>query len=230
MLMKLPPLFSRLPLLARLGRVLAAAAVAAAATSSPQPAAADQVRQLVYRVVHATYGDIGTYRNLIETAGDRTTVKTTVHLKVTVLGMVLHQEDAERTEQWQNNRLISFHGVTNRGGKPLVIDGEAKGDKFVITSPLGTFAAPASVQPANPWSANCLRSTAMMRVDTGRVESVTVSGGQPATVDINGADLAVREYQIGGRETFKIWIDRQGTPVKFSVDDKSGEVDFEILR
>jgi hypothetical protein len=65
-------------------------------------AASDTARQLHYRVHHPVFGDIGTYNNTIETTGDITTVLTSVHLKVAALGVVLHREDAERTERMES--------------------------------------------------------------------------------------------------------------------------------
>jgi len=96
----------------------------------------------------------------------------------------------------------------------------------VIMSPLGTLTAPATVQPANPWSAKCLTSTTMMRVDNGEIERVRVSGGSETTVAIGGATIPARRYNIDGATRYKIWIDRRDIPVMFVVDDDSGEVTF----
>ena len=205
----------------------AAGVIAAGAWSGP---AAAQSRQMVYKVEHSTYGDIGTYSNVVTTSGETTTVKTNVHLAVKVLGVVMHREDDERTEEWKNNRLVSFHGVTDKNGNTVVVNGEAKDNQFIITTPSGTYAAPASVHPANPWSAAALQSTTMMQVDTGKVDPVKVLGGKDTTVDVNGAKVPVREYQVDGAKKSKIWIDKQGVPVKFSVDDDSGEVYFTLMR
>lgn len=232
LLMKLRTAFRRNPPIAYLlSRFCAIAGlVAIVLAGAAAPVAAQTVRQLAYRVVHATYGNIGTYLNVIENSGDQTTVKTTVHLKVSMLGIVMHREDAQRTEQWKDNRLISFHGVTDTNGKTVVLNGQAQGDKFVIHSPLGTIVAPASVRPANPWSANCLQSTAMMRVDSGRIEAVKVGGGEPTTIQLDGTRIPVREYQIVGSETYNVWFDQQGVPVKFSVDGPHGKVTFSLER
>jgi Domain of unknown function (DUF6134) len=217
-----------------LGRRLSSAVfgvVAAAAVAAwPCGASAQTVRDMVYKVVHATYGDIGTYANQVITSGDTTTVKTTVHLAVKVLGIVMHRENDERTEQWRNHRLVAFHSVTDKNGTTVVVDGRADGDKFLITSPRGTFTAPATVQPANPWSLACLRSTTMMRVDTGKVEPVRVLGGQAATVNVDGTSVATREYQIDSGQKYRIWFNQQGIPVKFTVDDDSGKVTFSLIR
>src|SRR5580700_2770017 len=92
-------------------RRLALLALIAAGAAQPHPAYAD-TRQLVYDVKHSVFGDIGTYTNQIEQSGAIITVKTTAHFLVKALGVGLHREDATRTEQWQGDRLIFFHGVT----------------------------------------------------------------------------------------------------------------------
>ena len=92
--------------------------------------------QLTYRVTHSTFGNIGTYINTIEpSASGTTTVQTRAHFEVKMLGVTLHREDAQRTERWQGNRLVSFNGVTNKGSGATVLKGEARGNSFVISSP-----------------------------------------------------------------------------------------------
>jgi hypothetical protein len=207
--------------------MLAALAVAGLA---PGHAAAQATRNMVYKVTHSTYGDIGTYSNLVQTSGDTTTVTTTVHLAVKVLGIVMHREDDQRTEEWKNNRLVAFHGVTDKNGDKIVVNGKAHDDSFVITTPSGTYAAPASVHPANPWSMASLQSTTMMQVDTGKVNPVKVLGGGETTVDVNGTKVAAREYQIDGGRRSLVWVDQQGVPVKFTVEDDTGVVSFTLVR
>lgn len=210
--------------------VIIAAMAAVASAGWPLGASAQNVRDMVYKVVHATYGDIGTYANQVITSGDTTTVRTTVHLAVRVLGIVMHRENDQRTEQWKNHRLIAYHSVTDKNGTTIVVDGRAQGDNFVITSPRGTFTAPASVQPANPWSLACLRSTTMMRVDTGRIEPARVVGGQATMVNVDGASVPAHEYQIDSGQKYRIWFNQQGVPVKFTVDDSSGKITFSLIR
>jgi hypothetical protein len=185
--------------------------------------------QLTYQVTHSTYGNIGTYSNAIEPGvGGATTVQTQAHIAVKVLGVTLHREDAQRTERWQGNRLISFAGVTNKGGAPVVVRGEARGDNFVINSPQGTVTAPATVHPANPWSANFLSSNTMMRPDSGKLERVRVSGGGEVMVEIDGRPVRARRYEVTGESRYAVWIDDQGVPIKFAADDGGGEVTFTL--
>ena len=193
-------------------------------------AASDTSRQFHYRAHHSVFGDIGTYSNTVETAGDITTVLTSVHLKVAAIGVVLHREDAERTERWKAGRLVYFRGVTTTNEQVVEVKGEARGDTFSIISPFGNVTAPATVLPSNPSSANLLRSTTIMRTDTGKIEQVHISAGEPAFVNIGGTDIWARKYQIDGSIPYKIWIDQQNIPVMFTVDDDSGEVSFTLAK
>ena len=185
---------------------------------------------LVYDVKHSVFGDIGTYTNQIETSGAVTTVKTAAHFLVKALGVGLHREDAQRVEQWQGGRLTYFHGVTVKNGDTVEVSGKADGNNFVITSPLGTINAPATIKPANPWSAKSVDSTTMMRVDNGKVEQVRVSGGGETNVTINGVSVPAKEYDVSGATHYKIWIDKRDIPVMFTVDDDSGQVTFTLKK
>jgi hypothetical protein len=198
--------------------------------ASGGPAASASAEQLRYRVRHSVYGNIGTYTNIVQSVGDVTTVRTSVHLVVKMLGVGLHHEDAERTERWHGDRLISFIGTTKKNADIIEVRGEASGNDFVIKSPLGTTTAPATVQPSNPWSAKCLNSTTMMRVDNGEIERVRVSGGSETAVAINGATVPARQYQIDGATRYRVWIDQHDIPLMFAVDDDSGEVTFTLER
>jgi hypothetical protein len=209
---------------------LALAVVLLLSLSSGAARAMAESRQLTYDVKHSVFGDIGTYSNTIDTSGTTTTVKTTAHFLVKALGVGLHREDANRVEQWQGDRLVFFHGVTVKNGETTEIKGQASGNNFVISSPLGTITAPASVRPANPWSTRSVDSNEMMRVDSGKVENVKVTSGGETNVNIDGASTAAKEYDVTGSTKYKIWFDKAGVPVMFVVDDDSGQVTFTLKK
>ena len=214
----------------RAGAVLLAVLVAIAGEIATiiGPAEAAAPMQLTYRVTHSTFGNIGTYTNTIEPAAGGVTVQTRAHFQVKVLGVNLYNEDAQRTERWQNNRLVSFNGVTSKGNDSTVVRGEARGNNFVINTPHGTITAPATVHPANPWSANFLNSNTMMRPDDGRLEPVRISAGEPTVIDLDGRPVRARKYEVVGTTRYDIWLDSQGVPVMFVVADNSGTVTFTL--
>jgi hypothetical protein len=199
--------------------------VAAAGTSAGETPA-----QLVYRVSHSTFGEIGSYANTIQPTRDGVTVQTRVNFEVSMLGVRMYRENAERTEQWQGDRLVSFHGVTDKGKGPVEVKGEARGDSFVISSSQGIVTAPASVHPANPWSANFLRSNTMMRPDSGRIEQVRIGSGRETVVKIDGASIPAVKFEIDGSTRYTVWLDGRGVPVMFVADDDTGKVTFTLAK
>src|SRR5258708_12769919 len=60
----------------------------------PVPAAAAAPLTLEYRVKHPTYGDIGSYTNIIERSGDSVRVQTVVRIAVKVFGATPYRADA----------------------------------------------------------------------------------------------------------------------------------------
>jgi hypothetical protein len=209
-------------------RWAAAAAMFMLPATAGTAAAATTPMQLTYRVTHSVYGNIGTYTNRIEPSAGGTTVQTQAHFQVKLLGVNMYREDAQRTERWQGNRLISFNGVTSKGSESTVVKGEARGNSFVISSPQGTITAPATVHPANPWSPNFLASSTMMRPDSGKIERVSVSGGQQTVVDLDGKPVRAEKYEVNGAARYGVWLDSRGVPVMFVVDDDSGKVTFTL--
>src|SRR5215510_856381 len=158
-------------LLIRICRLLPVLAVCVMAWASPASAAH---QKLVYEVRHATYGSIGTYTNSVDTNGNQTTVTTEGRIRVSILGIVLYRQDFDRVERWVGERLMSFEGLTNTNGRATEVTGKAEGDSFAISSPIGTFMAPAMVKLANPWSETSLKGETMMTPDRGQIEDIKV--------------------------------------------------------
>lgn len=202
------------------------AGLAASAAILWMPARAAETVYL-YHIEHPTYGDIGTYKNTVETDGDRTEVRTELHVAVKILGMVMHREDAVRTESWQGDRLVRFDGTTTTNGKELKIHGEAKGDQFVMTTPDGVFATAANVHPSNPWSSRVLFGTDMMLTPkNGHVEKVSISSVPLAPVTFDGKQFMLKRYDIMGNVHQVVWLDQKDVPVAFRTVDSGTNVDF----
>jgi len=203
-----------------------ASAVAARALCGSATAAAP--RFLRYTATHSFYGEIGSYSNAIEQSADMTVVRNEVHLLVSVFGIIVHREDAQRTEHWRQSRLVAFQGVTTVNGKALKITGTASEQGFNITTPGGTTIAPTDIRPSNPWSAGFLSSQTLLRTDTGTVEQVQISAPTSAIVTINRARVATRAYEVTATPAYKVWLDPLDIPVMFSVTDDSGLVTFTL--
>jgi Family of unknown function (DUF6134) len=197
--------------------VVRAAALYAALAMSPASAVAS-TQILDYEVDHPWLGKIGTYVNAIVRQGPRTTVTSSLRVVASILGIVVHRQYADRIELWQDGRIVYFDGVTTVNGKAFPVHGEAQGSTFVVTSPDGAAIAPADVYPNNPWSCAFVHGTTIFAVNTGTVEPGQVTGGEPATLDIDGKSLWTRHYRVESARTHaNVWLNQQCVPVRMDV-------------
>lgn len=198
------------------GALLLGAPIAAAAASE----------SFEYRVFHPTYGEIGTYTNVVDRHGEETEVRTTVNIRVRILGIVVYRQDAQRTEHWQGEKLLAFDGVTVTNGDRLEVHGAQGNEGFVIHGPAGTVVAPGTVHPSNPWSAMVLDAKVMMSARTGKVSEVHITGGEVRPVSIHGTTLRLHQYEIQTNQRHFVWLADDGVPVAFRTDEDGTMIDF----
>ena len=199
----------------------------AAALAAPAAAAGESYE---YRVIHPTYGDIGTYTNLVQRVGDDTQVTSNLRIAVRVLGIVIYRQEARRSEHWRGQRLVSFDSVTVTNGDAMTVHGEARDGGFAITGPTGTVMAPADIHPSNPWSPMVLNSHVMMSTRTGQVLPVHVSGGETEPVALAGTTLRLHQYKIVSDKQQFVWFDDSGTPIAFRTAEHGTPIDFVLQR
>lgn len=210
-------------MMARAPIVLACAVLGAALAAGPARAAREVY---AYRVIHPSYGEIGTYTNIVDRSGDDTDVRTELKVAVRKIGIVVYRQEARRAEHWRNDRLVSFEGVTITNGNTLEVHGEARAGGFAITTSSGTVMAPGNVHPSNPWSAMVLHTDYMMSTKTGRLVHVRVSGGEERAVALAGSTRRLHQYEIVGDKHQFVWLDERGTPVAFRTEEDGALVDF----
>lgn len=179
-----------------------------------------------YEVEHPTFGHIGTYTNVIDQSGDRTHVETVLHVAVRLLGIVVYRQNATRSEDWHNGRLVAFHGVTTTNGVSVEISGQARGNAFAITTPDGTILAPADVRTSNPWSPRFLNAHVVMSTKSGRIETVHISGGNWTAVMFDGQARLLHQYQIDGQKRGVVWLDDRGVPIAFKVWENGSPIEI----
>ena len=212
-------------------RIALVCAVICGAITALAPVSAKAGRQIFeYRIQHPTYGNIGTYTNIVDRIGDRVEVITELHVAVKILGITVFRQEAERTERWQGNRMIAFHSVTTTNGDALQVDGEAQGNNFVITSPSGVADAPANTHPTNPWSPLVFESNMMMSTKTGEFWQANVVDSGQDDVNVGGQTQNLHRFDIYGRKHDIVWVDANGVTVAFEVAQDSKPVDFQLTR
>jgi len=213
--------------MAGLGCAARAALIGVAILTVPSGLARAATLVLQYQVEHPTYGNIGTYINTVVRDGDRTEVRTEVHIAVRVLGIRLFHQDANRTEDWQNGRLVGFKSGTDDNGKQIDVDGAAQGDGFRINSGvLGVITAPPQVHPSNPWSPQSLETDTMMSSKTGKVTPVVVTDTGEAMMTFDGQTMRLRQFFVDSDKHQVVWLDGRGVVVAFQTEENGAPVNF----
>jgi len=191
------------------------------------PASASET--YTYTVHHPSYGDIGTYTDIVSESDGVTQIDSRLRVAVTMLGVVVYREDGDRSEIWRDNRLVSFQSVSNRNGERIEVRGKAEKDGFVVTTPAGTFVAPANVKPSDPWAIKKLGAAVMVSTKSGKIWDVDVSGGEEATVSAEGKAVATRHFHVAAgsdEDKWEVWFDRGGVPVRFQSVESGEPIDF----
>ncbi len=194
--------------------------------------AATLPQKFAYTVHHSRYGTIGTYTNTIIHDGSEISVNTELRIAVSILGIAAFRQKASRQERWDRGRLVYFHGVTSTNGKSVELSGAADGDRFVLRTPNGETMAPANVRLANPWTTDSLSGHSMLTLDRGRLDQVRVTGGEFASVDVDGRKICARKYEVhllNGRKKYEVEFDELGTPVQFRMFNPDGIITFSLI-
>jgi uncharacterized protein DUF6134 len=210
------------------GRSMLAAGVLLLAAVVVRPAAAAE--RYDYRVHHPSYGDIGSYTNVIDRKGEDTEVRTELKIAIRMLGIVVYHQEARRTERWHGRRLVGFDGVTVVNGRRMEVHGEARDGGFVVTGPEGTVVAPADVHPSNPWSPMVLESDTLMSTRDGRVMRGRVSGGNIEPSSSGSTAAPLRRYEVDSNHRDFVWFDGKGVPVRFQVQENGTPIDFVLAQ
>jgi hypothetical protein len=202
-----------------------AGALALSVMGGALPALAGQ-QVYTYSVVHPIYGEIGTFTDTIDRNPDAMRIDARLRVVVKILGIVAYREEADTTEVLRGNRLISLQSVTDKDGRHLEVHGEAKGDKFLVNATAGSYAAPATIAPSDPWFLKRTGDGLVVSTSTGKMIHVQVSGGEYDTISMSGASVTARHYVVNGDKRQEVWLDDREIPIKFRSVENGTPIDF----
>jgi hypothetical protein len=202
-----------------------AAAMGLSVIASAGPAVAEP-QVYTYSVVHPIYGDIGTLTDTIDRSPETTRINARLRIAVTLLGIVVSRQETDTTEILHGDRLISLQSVTDKDGQHLEIHGEAQGDHFVVDTPAGSFAGPATIAPSDPWVLKRTGEKTVVFTDTGRIVTVQISGGDYDRVAVNGASVSARHFIVTSVKRQEVWLDDREIPVMFRTVEDGTPIDF----
>jgi len=184
----------------------------------------------VYTVHHPSYGDIGTFTNIVTHKGaDEVVVDTKVRIAVKVLFIVAHREVADRREIWRNGTLMAYDSLTTKNGTAVTVKGRANGATFIIDGAEGRVEAPAAVHPSNPWSIAITDKKLLLATASGKLLRVKAAPAGEESIEIGAKQVKTRRFKVTGDMELDLWYDANGVIVKFTYIDDGEPVEF-ILR
>jgi Family of unknown function (DUF6134) len=179
-----------------------------------------------YVVIHPFYGEIGSFTRTSEQVADTTRINIHLRVAIKLLGAVAYREEADGTEVLRGDRLVSLQNVTHKNGTQIEVRGESQGNTFVVSSPSGTFVAPADVAPSDPWFVNPTGPREMVSTKTGKVEHARVSDGENTTISLEGVSVTVRHFSIVSDNRQDVWLDDHNVPLMFRTEVDGTRIDF----
>jgi hypothetical protein len=193
--------------------------------ASIAPALAGQ-QIYTYSVVHPIYGEIGTLTDTIERSADAMRIDARLRVVVKLLGVVAYREESDTTEVLRGNRLVSLQSVTEKDGRHLEVHGEAQGDQFTVNATAGSYAAPATIVPSDPWVLKRTGPEVVVSTSTGRMVNVQISGGDYDTISVNGTVVSARHFVVTGDKRQEVWLDNHEIPIMFRSVENGTPIDF----
>jgi hypothetical protein len=190
------------------------------------PVRAEQ-QSYTYAVMHPFYGRIGTLTDTIDRNADVTRIHARLRVAVDLLGIVVYREESDITEVMRGDRLISLRSATDTDdGQHVEVQGEIRGDQFLVHTAAGSAVAPATVAPSDPWVLKHTGEGTMVYPDTGRIVGVRISGGDYGPVSVNGAWVSARHFIVSADKQQEVWLDNRGIPVMFRTIQSGTQIDL----
>lgn len=183
----------------------------------------------VYAVHHPSYGDIGTFTNIVTHEGaEDVVVDTKVRIAIKILFIVVHREEADRREVWRHGRLMAYDSLTTKNGTTVTVKGRANGTTFIIDGAEGRVEAPAAVHPSNPWSIAITDKKLLLATASGKLLRVKAAPAGEESIDIGAKQVKARRFKVTGDMELELWYDAGGVIVKFSYVDDGEPVEFTL--
>jgi len=203
--------------------VLAATALTSTAKAEVPPG------KYLYQIVHSRYGKVGTHAITLIKEGAQTIVTTALRLRVKILLVTVHRENADRREIWQGGRLVLYSSTTVENGKTIKVEANAAGGKLRINGPKGATTAPGNTFTTNPWNVAIVKAATVMDSKTGainKVVAVTAQGEE--TIAAGGGQVKATKYLFQADKRRFLWFDAGGRLVKFQVFNDGDTVSFTL--
>jgi Domain of unknown function (DUF6134) len=176
--------------------------------------------------------DLGTHVISFKRVGPRLVVEHQVRVLVKVVFVTAYRFEADRTETWEDDRLVAFRSRTNDNGTKLDVSVARNDDGLEIhSSAIGVQKAATDAGIPGPgWNSLGARPNHVIEPDRGRVLNVTVSAAAEETLTIGGRQVKCQRVRITGDYDATLWFDASGLMVKERLKARDGSMVETVLQ
>lgn len=160
---------------------------------------------------------VGTHVMRIRDQGDRFAVTLTSDVEVKVL-FYRYRYHFHAKEQWDNNRLTSFHAVTNDNGKKVRVQWKRDSDNSVLLfqDRLAEIKPPHQTTSYSrlPPGAEETRQLRLLKLDDGEEIATTWKPAEESEWRVKDRAIRCRKWVVEGDVEAELWFDAAGWLVR----------------
>jgi hypothetical protein len=160
---------------------------------------------------------VGTHIMRIRDQGDRSAVTLTSDVEVKVL-FYRYRYHFHAREQWDNNRLTSFHALTNDNGKKVRVQWKRDSDNSVllVQDRLAEIKPPHQTTSYSrlPSGADETRQLRLLKLDDGEEIATTWTPAEESEWRIGDRAIRCRKWVVEGDVEAELWFDAAGWLVR----------------
>lgn len=150
--------------------------------------------------------EIGFHNFTVEDKDDQQLIYTNARFDVKFLFFTAYTYEHSNVERWQGQCLQKINAVTNDNGEQYSVAGESSADGFIVETQETKNIYSSCVKTFAYWDPSFLQTPLLLNSQTGKLVDVKVEDIGPGKVNVNGNDVAARQYRLlGDKLQIDLW-------------------------
>jgi hypothetical protein len=156
--------------------------------------------------------DIGRHTLTFEPQGDSLAVHVAVDALVTLLSVPIVRYSLRVVETWQDGRLTSLTGETNKNGRHQWVNAQRSGEGLVVLgSQTQRYIAPEPAGSTSYWNKHLLDLPMISLEDGVLLRPIVVEERADSVPLASGGTIAANHYNLSGPFKVDLWYDQADT-------------------
>jgi len=151
-----------------------------------------------------------------------------IDLKAKIGPITVYKYSHTATEVWDDNRLISLRGETEKNGDEIQVTAAASGDALSVSGTNFDGDVDADIVPATHWNIRQMFEGGILSTEGGQILDVIVEDLGRETLSIAGQSVETTKFSLASDLTVFLWYDDQGRWVKCAFTARGQNIEYEL--